>query len=344
VLWTRHDSAANLRGHFDLGDFDLAYTFEPMPTRPHSLRPGALGLAIALALLSPRLARARAVPGAELSVSRSRAASSCPSETELASELEGRASARAESSEPLFLRVALDARGSAFEADVQVSGRKQGERALRAEGPTCEALHDVLLVSLLLLLDDDSDGAAPDSSPKPLLAAAPRSAYPSGWLTVGGAGTHGLPSAWSSAWHAELTLRSARWDVSLGGLWAPERQVDFAPGQITLQTVAARAQGCYALGGRELRLNGCAVGLLGSLRGQARDFSDDGSARRTWLLLGLGPELRWFPSGALNLGISGQLLASAGRQTFSVSGLQGPAYRTDELLGWLGADLSVRIW
>jgi hypothetical protein len=344
VLRTRQDSAANLCGHFDLGDFDLAYTFEPMPTWPHSLRPCALWLAIGLMLLCPRLARARAVPGAELSVSRSRAASSCPSEAVLASELKGRASARAESSEPLFLRVVLDAHGSAFDADVRVSGRKHGERALRAEGPTCEALHDVLLVSLLLLLDDDSDDASPDSLPQPPLSGTPKAVSPSGWLTVGGAGTHGLPNAWSSAWHAELTLRSARWDASIGGLWAPERQVYFAPGQITLQTLAARAQGCYALGGRELRVNGCAVALLGSLRGQAQNFSDDGSARRAWLLLGLGPELRWFPSGALSLGISGQLLASVGRQSFSVSGLQGPAYRTDELLGWLGADLSVRIW
>jgi hypothetical protein len=306
-------------------------------------RCGLCGLALGLAVFGSRLAHAAAVPGAELTLSRAPAAASCPDEAQIARELRANASARAESSEPLELHVQLDASGSAFTAQVRVSGRKQGERALRAEGPTCDALHDVLVVSLSLLLDDDGDGAPPESRPR-ATRATPVATPLTGWLTAGGAGTRGLPSAWSSAWYAGLALRLQRWDISLAALWAPERSVAFAPGEIAVQTLAARTQGCYALSGRELRVSGCATGMLATLRGQAEHFTVNGSERRTWLLLGLGPELRWFPTRGLSLGISGQLLASAGRPSFSIRGLQGTAYRTDALVGWLGADAAVRIW
>jgi hypothetical protein len=305
-------------------------------------RCGLRALALGLAVFGSRLAHAAPVPGAELTLSRAPAAASCPDEAQIARELRANASARAESSEPLALHVELDASGSAFTAQVRVSGRKQGERSLRAEGPTCDALHDVLLVSLSLLLDDDSDSAPPE--PRSRATWAPVVAPLTGWLSAGGAGTRGLPSAWSSAWYAGLALRFQRWDVALAALWAPERSVAFAPGEIAVQTLAARTQGCYALSGRELRVSGCAAGILATLRGQAEHFTVNGSERRTWLLLGLGPELRWFPTRALSLGISGQLLVSAGRPSFSIRGLPGAAYRTDPLVEWLGADAAVRIW
>jgi hypothetical protein len=312
------------------------------PRAPWPTRRSLCWFAFGFAVLRAQPVHAAAVPGAELTLSRTPAAASCPSEAAIAGELRNRANARAESSEPLFLDVKLDARGSAFTAEVRVTGRKQGERSLRAEGPTCDALHDVLVVSLSLLLDDDSETSpeSPRQVARPPIAAAP----PTGWLAAGGAGTHGLPSAWSSAWFAELGVRFPRWDVSLGGVWAPERSVSFGPGEIVVQTLAARAHGCYALSGRELRLSGCAVGLLATLRGQAERFTNNDSQRRTWLLLGVGPELRWFPARALSVGISGQLLASLGRQSFSIAGLPGKAYRTDAVVGWVGADVGVRIW
>jgi hypothetical protein len=304
---------------------------------------GLCGLAF-VAVMRTANAHAASVPGAGLTLSRTPAAAGCPNEATVAAELRERASARAESSEPLFLDVALDAHGSAFTAEIRVTGRKRGERSLRAEGPTCDALHDVLLVSLSLLLDDDDQAAAPDllreARPAPTAAAE----MPSGWLTAGAAATRALPIGWSGAAYAELAVRFASWDVRLGGVWAPERRVRFAPGDIAVQTWAARAQSCYAFSGRELRLAGCAAALLSTLRGEGEHFSDNGSQRRAWLLLGFGPELRWFPTRALSIGMSGQLSTSAGRQTFVVAGVPGSAYRTEQWVGWLGADIGVRIW
>jgi len=299
-----------------------------------------LWLMLCLCALVTRPAGAAALPGAELTLSRSAAAASCPSEDVIAKELARRLAPSVQARQPLSLHVDLDASGTAFTAKILVLGRRRGERNLSAEGPGCEPLRDVLVVSLLLLLDDDAESDAPEDVPLARLGAP----LPPFWLTGGGAATHGLPSGWSSAWYAELTLRLPSWDFALGGFWVPNRRVDFSPGSVTLQTLAARAHACYVIGLPDLRLGGCLFGALASLRGRGEAFTSNSSARRTWLLLGAGPELRWAVLSKLSLGVSGQVLAAPFEQSFSVQHLPGSAFRTDRWLGWLGADLSVQLW
>ena len=113
---------------------------------------------------------------------------------------------------------------------------------------------------------------------------------------------------------------------------------------MSIRSLALRAHGCYVLGAGPLRAGGCLFSVLSTLRGQGRDFTSSDSARRTWLLLGAGPELRWAPWARLSFGISGQLLVSPARQSFAIRGLPGPAYRTDRWVPWVGADLSLRLW
>ncbi|HEY1534275.1 MAG TPA: hypothetical protein VGF76_09655 [Polyangiaceae bacterium] len=301
---------------------------------------GFFWLVLCLCALLTRPASAAALPGAELTLSRSAAAASCPSEDVIAKELARRLAPRAQARQPLLLHVDLDVQGTAFTAKILVLGRRQGERNLSAEGPGCEPLRDVLVVSLLLLLDDDAESDAPEDMP----LAPIRAPVPTVWLTAGGAATHGLPRDWSSAWYVELALRLPSWDFALGGFWAPDRRVDFAPGSVTLQTLAARAHSCYVIGLQELRLGGCVFGALATLRGRAQEFSSNSSARRSWLLFGAGPELRWAVLSRLSLGLSGQVLAAPFQESFSIQNLPGSAYRSDRWLGWLGADLSVQIW
>jgi hypothetical protein len=301
---------------------------------------GFFWLVLCLCALLTQPAAAAALSGAELTLSRSAAAASCPSEDVIARELGRRLTARVQARQPLLLHVDLDRQGTAFTARILVSGRRQGERNLSAEGPGCEPLRDVLVVSLLLLLDDDAESDAPEDVP----LAAIRAPAPTLWVTAGGAATLGLPRGWSSAWYAELTLRLPSWDFALGGFWAADRRADFAPGSVTLQTLAARAHGCYVVGLQDLRLGGCLFGALASLRGHAQEFTSNSSARRGWLLFGAGPELRWAVLPKLSVGLSGQVLAAPFQESFSIQHLPGSAYRTDRWLGWLGADLSVQIW
>jgi hypothetical protein len=238
------------------------------------------------------------------------------------------------------LRVELDAQGSAFTARILVLGRRQGERSLSAEGPGCEPLRDVLVVSLLLLLDDDAESDAPEDAPLSPI----RKPAATLWLTGGGAVTHGLPHDWSSAWYTDLSLRLPTWDLGLGALWAPDRRVDFSPGSVTLLTFGGRAHGCYVFRVNELGFGGCLFGVFASLRGRGQAFTSNESASRPWFLVGAGPELRWSLLPRLSLGVSGLALASPFRESFSIQNLSGNAYRSDRWLAWLGADLSVQLW
>lgn len=301
---------------------------------------GFFWLVLCLFALSTRPAAAVALPGAELTLSRSTAAATCVSEELIVKELRRRLAPRVQARQPLLLHVDLDAQGTAFTARIRVLGRRQGERNLSAEGPGCEPLRDVLVVSLLLLLDDDAESDAPEDVPlAPISAPAP-----TWWLTAGGAATHGLPHDWSSAWYAELALRLLSWDFALGGFWAPDQRVSFSPGSVSVQTLAARAHGCYVIGLQDLRLGGCLVGAVATLRGHAEQFTSNSTAERGWLLFGAGPELRWALLPKLSIGLSGQVLAAPFQQSFSIHNLPGSAYRTDHWLGWLGADLSVQVW
>ncbi len=301
---------------------------------------GFFWLALCVCWLGTRAAAAASLPGAELTVSRSSAASGCPTEASLAQEIRRRLAPRKAAAVPLLLRVELGAEASAFSARIVVSGRRQGERKLRAEGPGCEPLRDALVVSLLLLLDDDAESDAPEDA---LLV--PARPTPAGlWFGVGGALSHGLPRAWSSAWYADLTLRLPRWDFALGAAWAPEARIFAAPGAVSIETIAGRAHGCYVLALSQWRLGGCLYSVLAFLHGRAQDFTSNDSANRAWLLLGAGPELRWAVLPKLSLGISSQFLASTHRQSFSIHGSPGTIYETDGWVGWLGGDVSVQLW
>jgi len=300
----------------------------------------SLWLPLCLGALEGRALAASSLPGADFTLARTPAAARCASEEAIAAQLQRRLTARAKPAEKLSVQVELDAQGTAFTAKIAVLGRRHGERTLRAEGPSCEPLRDALVVSLQLLLDDDAELDTAPSAPPAL----PKKTAAALWLNVGGAVTHGVPLAWSSAWNAELSLRLAAWDVALGGLWAPERRLAYAPGAIAIQSWGGRARACYALAARDVRFGGCAVGMLSRLHGQGRGFVDDVSAHRPWLLVGLGPELRWAMAPALSLGLSAQFLVSPFDESFSVEQRPGPAYRTDRVSGWLGLDLGIRVW
>jgi hypothetical protein len=297
-------------------------------------------LALLLCCLSGRSLAAAELPGTKLTIERSKAAESCASEAMIVRELERRWVARANAQQPLDLKVSIDAEGSAFVARIAVGGRRQGERTLSAEGPSCEALRDVLVVSLLLLIDDDAESEAPSAPPPPKPAPSPAAL----WFAAGGAATHGLPLAWSSAWYGELALRWPAWDLGLAGVWAPPKVVDFSPGAVRIRTLAARLRGCYVFERAPFRAGGCLFGVLSSLRGEGQGFSNTESTQRTWLLLGLGPELRWLPGSRFSLGVSAQLLGSAQAQSFAIHGLAGEAYRTDRWVSWLGLDLAAQLW
>jgi hypothetical protein len=315
-----------------------------------------------LALCRPGSAGAEDLPGGRIEVFRSPAAVRCPDGASLVRELTsrmteegGRERARGE----LFIRVRIDQESTSFVAAIEVTGRKQGVRTLKTAGPGCEALSDALLVALLVLLDEDPERAVARPDPTPAAAAPAGEAPPpaesseqpgaldfDAWLGAGGAITYGIPDDFSFALFGELTLRFPRWEASAGVFWAPPRDVPFESGTVTVRVWGARLRGCVAVAHEPgYRLSGCGSLVLASLTGEGEGYDDGGKATiAPWWLAGVGPDFRWFFAARWALGVSGSVLFSPFRESFTIGGLVRPAYETRPVLGWLGADLAVQIW
>ena len=310
---------------------------------------GALQLA-AVMLGAPRPA-ATELPGVHLDLQRSAGAESCPTADELVAELRER-NAESASREPLYVSIQIDPRDEDFVATMQVSGRRRGIRSLLGAGPGCEALREALMVSLLVLLDEEPNRSNDDASePKilPVSTATERAVEFAGsvWFSAGGAATHGMPVRFSGMLFTDLTLRFPLWELSAGGFYAPSREIDFDPGRVIVSASGARARACINLPVAEaVHLSGCGLAVLASLAGQSSNFSRTDSERRPWWLVGAGPELRWFASKRFAFGLSGAVLVTGHRESFSITGLEarGPAYETDRVIGWLAIDTGVRIW
>jgi hypothetical protein len=195
--------------------------------------------------------QAAELPTAELTVSRTPEAASCADESTLAGELRSRMTATAAREPgPLRLGVELSMDGEQFVATLRVEGRKQGIRSLRSKGPTCDGLHDALMVTLLLLLDEHPSLDVPPPPPpvvppqaEPPPATPPQAASaiatstptrgppPNVWLSAGGALTHGLPERWWGAGSADVAVRYRSLEFSLGGVLAPRREHPLAAGR-----------------------------------------------------------------------------------------------------------------
>ena len=302
-------------------------------------------------LLATGSAEGRPVAGGELRVTRTASAADCPDEATLAEKTLALGSAPLDATPaPLTVNVELDRDETGYIARIVATGRKTGQRELRAAGETCAELTDVTSVALAILFDllppEPSDPpplaapVKPVETPPP--AAPPRkkprpttpnsaNAEPFGSARAYGAFAYGLlgnavTGEVGGAFHVRL---GRSFDVGAGGFWAPGRTLAYDPGTVSVSLVAARleltawlaAWGSVALGAR-LELG------VGSLQAAGHDFDSDRTPAELWLAAGAGAvgrldlSRRW----ALRAGISGFLPLRA--QTFSVQGVPGTAFES----------------
>lgn len=306
--------------------------------------------------LSAQRALAAELPGGSLTVSASPAATGCPTEDELARDLRERSTA-APAEPAIELAVQIDATGGAYVAEIRVAGRKQGERTLRTEGPSCQGLRDALIVTLLLLLDDDPERPLPPPTPAPpppvsppteppSVAAPPRDpAAASLWIELGAAGTHGLPYGFSAAFDGGVTFRARRWEIGAAGFWALPRDVAFSPGTLELGLWGATLTGCVVPLelSRAFRLSACGIAGAAELSVEPRGFTRAWPRKRPLLLAGAGLEPRYALGSRVTLAASLFALAPLLREEFSVQRL-GRGYATDRVVGKAGLELGFRFW
>lgn len=321
-------------------------------------KPCAAALLAVWLQFSTQIAFAAELPGGTLTLSASPSASGCPTEEELARELRARSSSTAGPT-PIQLGVHIDALAGAYVAEIRVSGRKQGERTLRTEGPSCQGLRDALLVSLLLLLDDDPDAPETAATPRassrePPLApmdlrpplARPRDPRAASlWLELGAAGTHGLPYELSAAFEAGVSFRARRWEAGALGFWSVPREVIFEPGTLDLGLFGASVSGCVVPVelSRRFQVSTCGVATVAQLSVEPRGFTRAWPRKRPLFLAGVGLEPRYALGSRVSLGLSFSVLAPLLRERFSVQGL-GRGYATDRVVGKAGIELGFRFW
>ncbi|HEX3596591.1 MAG TPA: hypothetical protein VHU80_15880 [Polyangiaceae bacterium] len=322
-------------------------------------------------------AGAASLPGAELEVALGPDAEGCPDADTLASELLQRIAPHSQEPAPLLLAVGIRRDGEDYEAHVHVEGRKSGERTLRARGPTCAALHDALVVTVLVLMDEDEDAAAPPaaaSAPAPASGKEPVATAPtpnavvvpeqratergpppsvatrwrpSVWVAAGGGLTHGIPHAWSGVLQLDVAVRLSAFEVSAGGFWAPSRSILVPPGEIAVRTFGARVRGCYGWTPlqRGLRLLGCATGALADLTGESTHFDGSHGATRPWLLAGGSLEATYSLTSRIDAGVSLAALAALNKEKFSITAEPTlEAYTTDTVVAIAAARLEVRLF
>jgi hypothetical protein len=311
-------------------------------------------------LLDASRARALEVPSAELTVSRTPEAAACTDETTLAHELRSRMTTKsAREPGPLLLAVALSTEGDSFVATVRVEGRKRGIRTLKSKGPSCDGLHDALMVSLLLLLDEHPSlpettpplqpKTPPPPSPPPIVTAdhAPSGPPPTWWASAGGALTNGFPERWGAAAMADLGIRFRSFDFLVGGVYAPKREHPLAGGRrVDVGLIGGRARGCYAVTDRVVRASACAVAALSQLSGRGAGGPEvtENPETRGWWLLGAGADVSIPLSPRIGVGISATALGQVRAVSFYIDPNANDAYTSNRVVGWIGTDIRLRIW
>jgi hypothetical protein len=236
----------------------------------------------------------------------------------------------------VFASVRFRRAEAGFEALVQLTGAKQGERALTDTGESCAPLAQAVAVTLALLVDN-----APAPTSPPADVPSPRS---QGAVSLGGGPALGLLPSASLAMDATLHFSWPRWSVHAGGFTLLPRDAQLGPGRVKVQLTAAHGMVCRRLGGgSSLRLDGCAAGAAGWLSGQGAGYPSSSRAGFFWSSLGAAVRLggpigqRWLWA------VTAEGLVPLGQHRFSVGNL-GVAYRSARVAGLAQLHLGFLLW
>ena len=209
----------------------------------------------------------------------------------------------------------------------------------------------VVLSVLLDLSPRDALALAPAAPKPPLVVLPPRAetktaaspaALTFGLGVEGGLGYGLLGGTWVGAFSAAIRPRFEHWELALGGLWAPNRTIDYSPGTVTVSLLSAELEACGWLSPSASRpdLGLCGGVLFGAIRGDAQGFTEAYGANDPWVALeaGLHGRLPLAAKSALRLGISA--LIPARPQRFEIAN-EGTPYESSDaaLLVEVGPEL-----
>jgi hypothetical protein len=281
---------------------------------------------------------------AVIAVSRGPGAEDCPTAEELTARVErivGRALKSDDGAGRLAVRAHFSRTSAAYEATLQTSGTREGERVLRDEGATCAALADAVAVTTALWLD------AAAREPADVREQSEKSG-PS-WLerlrpfarAGAGGGLTGGPS-FVAGGGIEAKLDSLTSIAFGGGLVAPQTH-PLGAGSVDVHLWYLELGAFRSLTGDSLRLGPTLLLMAGAFSGQGAGYPSTSSAALPWLAAAGG--LRAEIDAGPHVGVALRTLAvlPARKQSFSIGNV-GTAYEGSAVAGIAEFIVSVKFW
>ncbi len=314
-------------------------------------------LALLLAVGSATSAQAAEIGGSQLTVARGEGALDCPDEAHFARQVAIIAGHSIEKG--LLVQVEFGHRSEGLEATLQVSGPRQGRRTLTDPGPTCAALAEAVAVTIALLLDPQEKAIPlppPRLVPIPQLAkppVAPVEAPSRLLLGLGPALTGGLTAQPALGIALDGGLRPGRRGPGIEGglLWLPARSFSLpdsaakgGSGEVQVSLLAARAAGCWWLGGPQLHGAACAELGAGAYLASGLNYYRNQDSTGLWI--GAGPGLRaaGMIGGPIGWGAGIGWLFPIHRHDFVVDRV-GKAFEAQASGGWIvQVKLEAALW
>lgn len=271
-------------------------------------------------------------------------ASDCPDTERLAAEVErivGRPLTGAGAPNTLVVRAEFSRVSGIYQAKVELSGARVGERVLRDEGATCEALADAVAVTTALLLDPSERPAkTPPARPSPPRAQSWLELWVSGRYGVG-AGLVGGPT-WMAGGGLSASLGPLT-SIELGATVTGTYANQFGEGVVRVRLWYLELGAFRSLTGETLQLGPHLQLMGGVLGGTGEGYATVSTESLSWFAAGAGLRTEVRFGSNLRLGARALALVPTRKHSFSV-GYVGTAYESSAVGGLAEFALGVRFW
>jgi hypothetical protein len=287
-----------------------------------------------------------AAVSAVVSVARASGAEGCPDTerlTELVGRLAGPSAGGASQAARTAVRVDFSRTEDGYQATLRFSGAREGERTLRDEGATCEALANAVAVTTALLLDASASPPTSDADSSDRSQRA--TVHPLDWWIssrLGAAsGVVGGPT-WLAGGAAEASIAGLG-SFELGGHLSGSRKSDLGDGGVRVRLWYLELGAFRSLTGETARMGPCLLFAGGQIRGTAEGYPISSSASLTWLAVGAGVRGEVGLGASWRLGVRAIALLPTRKESLSVAYV-GTPYQSSLAGGLAEVALSVKVW
>ena len=240
----------------------------------------------------------------------------------------------------LRVRAEFSRQGGAYQAMLQMSGAREGERVLHDQSASCDALADAVAVTTALMLDASSREQPAAERGVPDAPSWIERLRLSGRLGAG-AGLVGGPTFVAGA-GLEASLDSLT-SIALGATLVGSYEHPLGAGTVEVSLWYVELGGFRSLTGESLRLGPTALLMGGGLSGAGEGYATSSSSTLAWFAVGAG--IRGEVEAGTHLRLSARALAvvPTRKQSFSI-GYVGTAYESSPVAGVAEFIVSVKFW